>query len=79
MSPGLIGVSFDDPYLERSVRDQLSGDTWMVLGATDRAVAELSDNPGDSGMTLALPGGLAPRRGDNAARARGVNRGRMAI
>ncbi len=37
----------------RSVRDQLSGDTWMVLGATDRAVAELSDNPGDSGMTLA--------------------------
>ena len=25
----------------RSVRDQLSGDTWMVLGATDRAVAEL--------------------------------------
>ena len=36
----------------RSVRDQLSGDTWMVLGATDRAVAELSDNPGDGGMTL---------------------------
>ena len=37
----------------RSVRDQLSGDTWMVLGATDRAVAELSDTSGDGGMALA--------------------------
>ena len=36
----------------RSVRDQLSGDTWMVLGATDRAVAELSDTVGDGGMAL---------------------------
>ncbi len=36
----------------RSVRDQLSGDTWMVLGATDRAVAELSDTVGDGGMVL---------------------------
>ncbi len=37
----------------RSVRDQLSGDTWMVLGATDRAIAELSDARGDGGMALA--------------------------
>jgi uncharacterized alpha-E superfamily protein len=37
----------------RSVRDQLSADTWMVLGATDRAVAELADAPGDGGMALA--------------------------
>ena len=37
----------------RSVRDQLSGDTWMVLGATDRAVAELSETSGDGGMALA--------------------------
>ena len=37
----------------RAVRDQLSGDTWMVLGATDRAVAELADAPGDGGgLTL---------------------------
>ena len=36
----------------RSVRDQLSGDTWMVLGATDRAVAELSDTFGDGGIAL---------------------------
>ena len=37
----------------RSVRDQLSGDTWMVLGATDRAIAELSEARGDGGMVLA--------------------------
>ena len=36
----------------RSVRDQLSGDTWMVLGAGDRAVAELAAAPGDGGITL---------------------------
>jgi uncharacterized circularly permuted ATP-grasp superfamily protein/uncharacterized alpha-E superfamily protein len=36
----------------RSVRDQLSGDTWMVLGSTDRAVAELVESPGDGGMAL---------------------------
>ncbi|MGS0687844.1 circularly permuted type 2 ATP-grasp protein [Nakamurella sp. GG22] len=37
----------------RSVRDQLSGDTWMVLGATDRALAALADAPGDGGgLTL---------------------------
>ncbi len=37
----------------RAVRDQLSGDTWMVLGATDRAIAELADAPGDGGgLTL---------------------------
>ncbi len=28
----------------RAVRDQLSADTWMVLGATDRAVASLADD-----------------------------------
>jgi len=37
----------------RSVRDQLSGDTWMVLAATDRAVAELTDAAPDAGMVLA--------------------------
>ena len=36
----------------RSVRDQLSGDTWLVLGSTDRAIAELSDVAGDDGITL---------------------------
>jgi uncharacterized alpha-E superfamily protein len=37
----------------RAVRDQLSEDTWMVLGATDRAIAELADAPGDGGgLTL---------------------------
>ncbi len=37
----------------RSVRDQLSGDTWMVLAGTDRAVGELGDAPPDAGMVLA--------------------------
>ena len=37
----------------RAVRDQLSADTWMVLGATDRAIAALADAPGDGGgLTL---------------------------
>lgn len=36
----------------RAVRDQLSGDTWLVLGSTDRAIAELSDAAVDDGMTL---------------------------
>jgi uncharacterized circularly permuted ATP-grasp superfamily protein/uncharacterized alpha-E superfamily protein len=29
----------------RSVRDQMSNDTWMVLGAVERALAELPDSP----------------------------------
>ncbi len=37
----------------RSVRDQLSGDTWMVLAATDRAVGELAEAPPDASMVLA--------------------------
>ena len=37
----------------RSVRDQLSGDTWMVLAATDRALGELADAPPDAGVVLA--------------------------
>lgn len=37
----------------RSVRDQLSGDTWMVLAGTDRAVGELADAPVEAGMLLA--------------------------
>jgi uncharacterized circularly permuted ATP-grasp superfamily protein/uncharacterized alpha-E superfamily protein len=37
----------------RSVRDQLSGDTWMVLAATDRAVGELADAAPGAGMVLA--------------------------
>ena len=36
----------------RSVRDQLSDDTWMVLGSIDRAVAELAETPGDFGIVL---------------------------
>ena len=37
----------------RSVRDQLSGDTWMVLAGTDRALGELVDAPVEAGMLLA--------------------------
>jgi uncharacterized alpha-E superfamily protein len=29
----------------RSVRDQMSNDTWMVLGAVDRALSQLSESP----------------------------------
>ena len=36
-----------------SVRDQLSEDTWMVLGSTDRAVTNLRGSRGDGGLTLA--------------------------
>ena len=36
----------------RAVRDQLSGDTWMVLGGIDRAVAELAETPSDAGIVL---------------------------
>ena len=37
----------------RSIRDQLSGDTWMVLAGTDRAIGELADAPAEAGMLLA--------------------------
>jgi len=51
--PGTVAQSLSGlREAARAVRDQLSGDTWMVLGATDRAVAELSDSPGDGGLTL---------------------------
>ena len=36
----------------RSVRDQLSGDTWMVLAGVDRALAELAAAPQDAGAVL---------------------------
>ncbi len=36
----------------RAVRDQLSSDTWMVLAAIERAVAELAAAPADGGIAL---------------------------
>lgn len=36
----------------RSVRDQLSGDTWMVLAGVDRALADLAAAPRDAGAVL---------------------------
>lgn len=36
----------------RSVRDQLSGDTWMVLAAVDRAMARLDSAKDDNGQQL---------------------------
>ncbi|WP_460721905.1 circularly permuted type 2 ATP-grasp protein [Nocardia heshunensis] len=36
----------------RAVRDQLSPDTWMVLGAIDRALAEYRGGRGDRGAAL---------------------------
>ncbi|MGL4304795.1 MAG: circularly permuted type 2 ATP-grasp protein [Mycobacteriaceae bacterium] len=37
----------------RAVRDQLSHDTWMVLGSVDRALAELAEASYDDGTLLA--------------------------
>lgn len=37
----------------RAVRDQLSQDTWMVLGAIDRALSEYRGGRGDRGAALA--------------------------
>ncbi|HEY4992857.1 MAG TPA: alpha-E domain-containing protein, partial [Nakamurella sp.] len=51
--PGTVAQSLSGlREAARAVRDQLSGDTWMVLGATDRAIAELSDAPADGGLAL---------------------------
>ncbi|WP_345493764.1 circularly permuted type 2 ATP-grasp protein [Nocardia callitridis] len=35
----------------RSVRDQLSADTWMILGAVDRAIADYRDGTRDSSLS----------------------------
>ena len=44
--PGSLAQSIERLGLAaRSVRDQMSNDTWMVLGAVDRALAQQSDSP----------------------------------
>lgn len=44
----------------RSVRDQMSNDTWMVLGAVERALSEQADTPpNDSGSLVADDTALA--------------------
>jgi uncharacterized circularly permuted ATP-grasp superfamily protein/uncharacterized alpha-E superfamily protein len=47
--PGSLAQSVERLGLAaHSVRDQLSGDTWMVLAAVERAVAHKSDSPPES-------------------------------
>ncbi|HUL98046.1 MAG TPA: circularly permuted type 2 ATP-grasp protein, partial [Mycobacterium sp.] len=47
--PGSLAQSVERLALAaRAVRDQLSGDTWSVLAAVERAVAHRSDSPPDS-------------------------------
>lgn len=46
--PGSLAQSIEGLGLStRSVRDQMSNDTWMVLGAVERALAEQSESPPD--------------------------------
>ncbi len=53
-TPGTVAQSLAGlQETARSVRDQLSGDTWMVLAGVDRAVAELASAPADTGAVLA--------------------------
>jgi uncharacterized circularly permuted ATP-grasp superfamily protein/uncharacterized alpha-E superfamily protein len=47
--PGSLAQSVERLALAaRAVRDQLSGDTWMVLAGVERAVAHRSDSPPES-------------------------------
>jgi uncharacterized circularly permuted ATP-grasp superfamily protein/uncharacterized alpha-E superfamily protein len=47
--PGSLAQSVERLGLAaRAVRDQMSNDTWMVLGAVDRALAQQSDSPPNS-------------------------------
>ena len=46
--PGSLAQSIEGLGLStRSVRDQMSNDTWMVLGAVERALAEQPESPPD--------------------------------
>lgn len=52
-TPGTVAQSLAGLHeTARAVRDQLSGDTWMVLAGVDRALAELAAAPGDAGAVL---------------------------
>jgi uncharacterized alpha-E superfamily protein len=52
-TPGTVAQSLAGlQETARAVRDQLSGDTWMVLAGVDRAIAELAASPDDSGAVL---------------------------
>ncbi len=52
-TPGTVAQSLAGlQEAARAVRDQLSGDTWMVLAGVDRAIAELGGSPDDSGAVL---------------------------
>ena len=51
--PGTVAQSLAGLHdTARSVRDQLSGDTWMVLAAVDRAMARLDSAKEDNGQQL---------------------------
>ncbi|MEU4597737.1 circularly permuted type 2 ATP-grasp protein [Nocardia sp. NPDC023988] len=43
----------------RAVRDQVSGDTWMILGAVDRALAEFRGAEGETAMSAVHSSTLA--------------------
>ncbi len=52
-TPGTVAQSLAGlSETARAVRDQLSGDTWMVLAGVDRAIAELAATPDDTGAVL---------------------------
>jgi uncharacterized alpha-E superfamily protein len=52
-TPGTVAQSLAGlQETARAVRDQLSGDTWVVLAGVDRALAELAAAPGDAGAVL---------------------------
>ncbi|SDP21786.1 Uncharacterized conserved protein, circularly permuted ATPgrasp superfamily [Nakamurella panacisegetis] len=52
-TPGTVAQSLAGlQETARAVRDQLSGDTWMVLAGVDRAIAELAATPDDTGAVL---------------------------
>ena len=51
--PGSVAQSLSGlSEAARAVRDQLSGDTWTVLAAVDRAMAKLAADPDDEGSRL---------------------------
>ena len=52
-TPGTVAQSLAGlQETARAVRDQLSGDTWMVLAGVDRAIADLAGTPDDTGAVL---------------------------
>lgn len=53
LTPGTVAQSLAGlQETARAVRDQLSGDTWMVLAGVDRAITELAASPDDTGALL---------------------------